>query len=67
MICFLSFMMMLGTVGALENDTISFKDAIIKCSIYMIIFGISSIKYWSKEDKRILKRKIINFFNLFVS
>lgn len=55
MICFLSFMMMLGTVGALENDTISFKDAIIKCSIYMIIFGISSIRYWSKEDKRILK------------
>lgn len=67
MICFLSFIMMLGTVGALENDTISFKDAIIKCSIYMIIFGISSIRYWSKEDKRILKRKKIKFFNLFVS
>ena len=67
MICFLSFIMMLGTVGALENDIISFKDAIIKCSIYMIIFGISSIRYWSKEDKRILKRKIIKFFNLFVS
>ena len=33
MICFLSFIMMLGTVGALENDTISFKDAII-CLLY---------------------------------
>lgn len=67
MICFLSFIMMLGTVGALETDSIGIKDAIIRCTIYMIIFGISSIKYWSKEDKRILKRRITNFFKLFVS
>lgn len=67
MICFLSFIMMLGTVGALETDSIGMKDAIIRCTICMIIFGISSIKYWSKEDKRILKRRITNFFKLFVS
>ena len=30
MICFISFILMLGTVGALENDAISFKEAIIK-------------------------------------
>ena len=67
MICFLSFMMVLGTVGALENGTISIKEAIIKSTIFMIIFGISSIKYWNIEDKRRLKRKITNFFKLFVS
>lgn len=67
MICFVSFMMMLGTIGALENDAISLKDAIIKCTIFMIIFGISSIKYWSKEDKMILRKRITNFFKLFVS
>lgn len=67
MICFVSFIMLLGTVGALENDAISIKDATIRCIIYLIIFGISSIKYWNKEDKRILKRRITNFFKLFVS
>lgn len=67
MICFISFMMMLGTIGALENDAIGIKEATIKCIIFMIIFGISSIKYWNKEDKRRLKRKITNFFKLFVS
>lgn len=67
MICFISFIMLLGTVGALENDAIDMKEAIIRCTIFMIIFGISSIKYWTKEDKRILKRRITNFFKLFVS
>lgn len=60
-------MMTLGTIGALENDAIGFKEAIIRCTIYMIIFGISSIKYWTKEDKQLLKRRITNFFKLFVS
>lgn len=45
MICFFSFIMLLGTIGALENNIISFKEAIIRCTIFMIIFGISSIKY----------------------
>lgn len=67
MICFISFIMLLGTVGALENDAIDMKEAIIRCTIFMIIFGISSIKYWTKEDKMILKRRITNFFKLFVS
>lgn len=67
MICFISFIMLLGTVGALENNAIDMKEAIIRCTIFMIIFGISSIKYWTKEDKMILKRRIINFFKLFVS
>lgn len=62
MICFISFIMLLGTVGALENNAIDMKEAIIRCTIFMIIFGISSIKYWTKEDKMILKRRIINFF-----
>ena len=60
-------MMTLGTIGALENDAIGFKEVIIRCTIYMIIFGISSIKYWTKEDKQLLKRRITNFFKLFVS
>lgn len=60
-------MMLLGTVGALENDAIGFKEAIIKCIFWLIIFGISSIRYWNKEDKRLLKRRITNFFKLFVS
>lgn len=67
MICFFSFIMLLGTIGALENNIISFKEAIIRCTIFMIIFGISSIKYWTKEDKQLLKRRITNFFKLFVS
>lgn len=67
MICFISFMMMLGTIGALGNDAISFKEAIIKSIFWLIIFGISSIRYWNKEDKRLLKRRITNFFKLFVS
>lgn len=67
MICFISFMMMLGIVGALENDAIGFKEAIIKSIFWLIIFGISSIRYWNKEDKRLLKRRITNFFKLFVS
>lgn len=67
MVCFISFILLLGTVGALENNAISVKGATIRCIIYLIIFGISSIRYWTKEDKRILKRKIINFFKLFVS
>lgn len=67
MICFVSFIMLLGTVGALENDAIDMKEAIIRCTIFMIIFGISSIKYWTKEDKMMLKRRIANFFKLFVS
>lgn len=62
MICFVSFIMLLGTVGALENDAIDIKEAIIRCTIFMIIFGISSIKYWTKEDKKMLKRRIANFF-----
>jgi hypothetical protein len=53
---------MLGTIGALENDAISCKDAMIRCVIYLIIFGISSIRYWDYEDKRRLRRKITNFF-----
>ena len=65
--CFISFIMLLGTVGALENDAIDMKKAIIRCTIFMIIFGISSIKYWTKEDKIRLKRRITNFFELFVS
>ena len=67
MVCFISFIMLLGTVGALENNAIDMKEAIIRCTIFMIIFGISSIKYWTKEDKMILKRRITNFFKLFVS
>lgn len=67
MVCFISFIMLLGTVGALENDAIDMKEAIIRCTIFMIIFGISSIKYWTKEDKVKLKRRITNFFKLFVS
>ncbi len=67
MICFISFIMLLGTVGALENNAIDMKEAMIRCTIFMIIFGISSIKYWTKEDKMILKRRITNFFKLFVS
>lgn len=67
MICFVSFIMLLGTVGAVENDAIDMKEAIIRCTIFMIIFGISSIKYWTKEDKKMLKRRIANFFKLFVS
>lgn len=67
MVCFISFILLLGTVGALENDAIDIKEAIIRCTIFMIIFGISSIKYWTKEDKIILKRRITNFFKLFVS
>lgn len=67
MVCFISFIMLLGTVGALENDAIDMKEAIIRCTIFMIIFGISSIKYWTKEDKIRLKRRITNFFKLFVS
>lgn len=67
MVCFISFILLLGTVGALENNVISVKDATIRCIIYLIIFGISSIRYWTKEDKRILKRRITNFFKLFVS
>ncbi len=67
MVCFISFIMLLGTVGALENDAIDMKEAIIRCTIFMIIFGISSIKYWTKEDKMKLKRRITNFFELFVS
>lgn len=67
MICFISFIMLLGTVGALENNAIDMKEAMIRCAIFMIIFGISSIKYWTKEDKMILKRRITNFFKLFVS
>lgn len=67
MICFISFILMLGTAGALENDAISLKETIIKCSIYLIIFGISSIRYWTKEDKKKLRKQITNFFNLFVS
>ena len=62
MICFLSFMMLLGTVGALENDAIDMKDAMIRCTIFLIIFGISSIRYWTKEDKMRLRRKIEKFF-----
>lgn len=62
MICFVSFIMLLGTVGALENDAIDIKEAIIRCTIFMIIFGISSIKYWTKEDKMMLKRRIAKFF-----
>lgn len=62
MICFVSFIMLLGTVGAVENDAIDMKEAIIRCTIFMIIFGISSIKYWTKEDKKMLKRRIANFF-----
>jgi len=62
MICFISFIMLLGTVGALENDAMDIKEAIIRCTIFMIIFGISSIKYWTKEDKMKLKRRITNFF-----
>lgn len=62
MICFISFIMLLGTVGALENDAMDMKEAIIRCTIFMIIFGISSIKYWTKEDKMKLKRRITNFF-----
>lgn len=67
MICFISFIMLLGTVGALENNAIDMKEAMIRCTIFMIIFGISSIKYWTKEDKKMLKRRIANFFKLFVS
>lgn len=67
MVCFISFIMLLGTVGALENDAIDMKEAIIRCTIFIIIFGISSIKYWTKEDKIRLKRRITNFFKLFVS
>ncbi len=67
MICFISFIMMLGTIGALENDAIGFKEAIIKSIFWLIIFGISSIRYWNKEDKRLLKRRLTNFFKLFVS
>lgn len=67
MICFISFIMLLGTVGALENNAIDMKEAMIRCTIFMIIFGISSIKYWTKEDKMMLKRRITNFFKLFVS
>lgn len=62
MICFISFIMLLGTVGALENNAIDMKEAMIRCTIFMIIFGISSIKYWTKEDKMMLKRRITNFF-----
>lgn len=62
MICFISFMMLLGTVGALETGSIGMKEAIIKCIIFMIIFGISSIKYWNYEDKMKLRRKIEKFF-----
>lgn len=53
---------MLGTIGALENDAIGFKEAVIKSIFWLIIFGISSIRYWNKEDKRLLKRRITNFF-----
>lgn len=58
MICFISFMMLLGTVGTLENDVIDIKTAMIRCTIFLIIFGISSIRYWNYEDKMKLKRKI---------
>lgn len=63
MVCFISFIMLLGTVGALECDAIDFKTGLIRCVIFLIIFGISSIRYWNIEDKRRLRRTITKFFN----
>ena len=63
MICFISFLMLLGTVGAIENDAIGIEEGMIRAFIFLIIFGISSIKYWNKEDKRRLQKRIAKFFN----
>ncbi len=62
MICFISFMLLLGTVGSIEVGTIGLAEGTIKSIIFLIIFGISSIRYWNIEDKRALRKKIEKFF-----
>lgn len=50
-ICFISFMFILGTVGALEQDSISIGQAIIQAIIGLIIFYFTSKKYRIYNEK----------------
>ena len=42
MISFLSLLMIIGTIGALEIDNILFGQAVIRTAILLLVFYISS-------------------------
>jgi len=51
MISFLSLLMIIGTVGALELNNITIGQALIRSAILLLVFYISSKKYFMKGDE----------------
>ena len=50
-VCFLSFIFVLGTVGALEMDNITIGQAIFRSIVGLSIFYFTSKKYWDYNEK----------------
>lgn len=51
MISFLSLLMIIGTAGALELNNITIGQAVIRSVILLLVFYISSKKYFMKGDE----------------
>lgn len=52
MISFLSLLMIIGTAGALELNNITIGQALIRSTILLLVFYISSRKYFMKGDEK---------------
>ena len=51
MISFLSLLMIIGTAGGLETGDLTIGQAVIRSIILLLVFYISSKKYFMKGDE----------------